>query len=114
MLKNDEYISWNKHSEWITDALRNEEKLLYIAKENNTNIGLIKFEKSDLKKDYEISINLHPSRRNLGLGKIILNLAIKRFWKESKDCLTITATIKEESSVVSRTPAEADRNNTKH
>ena len=95
MLRNSEYTSWSEHSEWIKNALNNEDKFLYIAKEKNSKISLIKFERFNEDKDYEISINLHSSRRNIGLGKIILNLAIKRFWEDSKDCQKIIATIKE-------------------
>ncbi|MCF6246319.1 MAG: UDP-2,4-diacetamido-2,4,6-trideoxy-beta-L-altropyranose hydrolase [Desulfobacula sp.] len=73
---NSSPILWEEHLHWFKKKLKNENSWIFIA-ENSIGdpIGQIRFDKkNDL---FEISYSLDKRFRNLGLGKVLLEVGIK-------------------------------------
>ena len=91
-------ISWAEHEKWYKSNLNEKGIKTYIAKENNTYLGVVRFEQLKLDENiYEISINLAPKERGKGLGKIILKNSIDCFLKDQLNYKVIKANIKSEN-----------------
>ena len=77
-------IDWERHQEWFKDKINDRNNYLYIAENNQGEIGQIRFECVDRKAvvDYSISSNF----RGKGFGKKVVQQAIKKI---KKNCLNI-------------------------
>ena len=92
---NNKVISWLEHKKWYERNLTENGIKTYIAKENKTHLGVVRFEQSKSKEYiYEISINVAPEKRGKGIGKIILKNSIDLFIKDNSNCKIIKAKIK--------------------
>ena len=73
MSDSDIFISFNDHHEWFKNVLKDKNRIIYIGSYQNIPFGMIRFDKLLGKIEiYSISINICPTKRNLGLGKLIL------------------------------------------
>ena len=69
---NQKIISWNEHSAWFKNNLKNKDIITIIAINNNKEkIGVIRYDKIS-KFEYDISININPKFRNRKLGSEFL------------------------------------------
>lgn len=95
---NSEFISWEIHNEWFESTLNDSNKYLYVGYLEKDIVGIVRFDKYyDEENCFLININIDPSMRNLGLGKIFLKQSIKKFFGEVKDADYIIADIKKEN-----------------
>lgn len=65
-------LSWNRHEEWFTEALSNPNRHLLIGVQNETAIGVIRYDVDPQTASAEVSIYLDPNRTGEGLGQPFL------------------------------------------
>lgn len=70
-------IPWADHEHWYYAKLADEQTLLLVAEADVGPIGQVRFEPSD--DGYVISYSLGPQFRRLGLGRPLLDCAVRRF-----------------------------------
>ena len=70
-------ITWNSHKVWFKKKLNSKNSNLYLFNHNNSLIGQVRFDRN--KNLVKIDYSLKKSFRGLGLGKKIVQLAIKRY-----------------------------------
>ena len=80
---NKKKISLKEHQIWITNLLKNKNKISYVCIYNNENIGICLFDIDKNQSRALISINLNPKFRGQGLSKKFLGLAILKFKKKN-------------------------------
>ena len=94
MFLNTTKVEWNKHVKWFQDSLLNKNFLIllcYLTK-SKQKCGVVRFLIDNSETD--ISINLAPKMRGLGLSKICLKEAIKFYYKSFSQNEEIIARIK--------------------
>ena len=91
-----EPVIWKIHSQWFTNALLSEEKMILICKDetNRHKLGMVRFEFLENGKQSEISINLCPKMRGKGLAKKCLKSSISFMLNEKPNCEILVADIK--------------------
>ena len=95
-IKTDE-VSWEAHSEWYKNSLKNKKIHLYVGTINMTNkVGMCRFNIDKTKNSAEVSINLNPDFRNKKLSSLFLQKTIDIFVKTEN--INLTATIKKENT----------------
>jgi len=95
MSDSDIFISFNDHDEWFKKVLLDKNRIIYIGSYQNIPFGIIRFDKLlDKKEIYSISINICPTKRNLGLGKFLLENSIIKLYEEDEDCKKVIADVK--------------------
>ena len=82
MSKDNKFIEWDIHQDWFNTFLSDETSFIYLAKINKISFGVSKFELIN-EGNYLISININPTLREKGLGKLLLEYSMKRFFKDS-------------------------------
>ena len=98
MSKSNSEISWDIHKNWFKKTLANQNNFLYIGLIENQNFGIVRFEEENDKNNiYNIHINLNNIYRGRGLGKILLQLSIKRFWADCGKAKYIKAEIRNDN-----------------
>ena len=98
MFDSDIFISFNDHDEWFKNVLKDKNRIIYIGSYQDIPFGMIRFDKLLGKKEiYSISINICPTKRNLGLGKLILKKSVIKLYKEREDCKKVIADVKVEN-----------------
>lgn len=63
--------TWEEHQRWLEHTLRSTDRLLLVAEDNGTPIGVLRFDLIDSMR-WEVSINVAPERRGKGVGVMIL------------------------------------------
>lgn len=96
MSHTSEVINWDKHYEWYCNSLDMESRILLICENScNEKIALVSFNISELKA--VISINLNPTQRGKGLGRLCLTKSIEVFYIEFSEIKNLLAEIKKEN-----------------
>ena len=95
MSNSNSLISFNNHDKWFRKAILDINKIIYIGLYQDIPFGMTRFDKLlDRKEIYIISINISPSKRNLGLGKFLLKNSIQKIFREDEGCIKVIADIK--------------------
>jgi UDP-2,4-diacetamido-2,4,6-trideoxy-beta-L-altropyranose hydrolase len=80
--RNQNLISWEAHKEWFRSALDDPSRILFCGEIDGIPIGIVRFEPIG-ELEYEVSINLAPERRGMGLGHRLLAVACEKIERES-------------------------------
>jgi RimJ/RimL family protein N-acetyltransferase len=64
-------VAWPDHEQWFARALRDPDRELLIAR-TDIDVGVLRFDRLAPADDWRVSINLAPSRRGRGLGRVVL------------------------------------------
>ena len=90
-------VSWESHSNWYSNSLKNINRYLYVGTIDATKkVGMCRFDIDATKKTAEVSINLNPDFRNKKISPLLLQTAIDVFTKAQN--VDLTATIKKENT----------------
>lgn len=91
-------ISFEEHTIWFENVMKNNKILFYITKIDNSPLGVSRFDLINSKyNSYEISINLSPFFRGKNLSKFHLISSLKRLNKDIPGNKKIIANIKKEN-----------------
>jgi UDP-2,4-diacetamido-2,4,6-trideoxy-beta-L-altropyranose hydrolase len=80
--RNTEKISLDEHATWFSKVLNksSDEHLFWIFEERGRPLGMVRFDR--MKSDtFEISIVVDPIYHGVGIGKVMLSLAMAKFKK---------------------------------
>jgi L-amino acid N-acyltransferase YncA len=80
--KNNNYVTPAEHNEWFRKSLDSRHKFIYIGVLNDALVGIVVYSKIEGKSNYEVSINVAPEMRSIGLGKHLYKLTEREFKKE--------------------------------
>jgi len=84
-------ITWESHTSWFEESLKNPNRYLYVSYLNDKEkIGVCRFDIDNTTHTAEVSINLNPLFRNKKLCEKILTEAIREFRGETNVALTAT------------------------
>ena len=79
MFFESEIINFKDHSNWFKETLANKNRKLYIGEVNRKKIGVCRFDFNKKNSSSEVSINMNPKMRSLGLGKRFLFQCIEDY-----------------------------------
>ena len=98
-----DYVEWDRHSNWFSTSLTNENKLLIMCEKKDTleKIAIVRFDVDEGRA--LISINLNPNQRGKSLAKLCLTNSIDYFSKYFSDINKIVAEIKKENITSEKT-----------
>lgn len=85
-------ITMDQHSIWLSQAISDPHQALYIGIHGEEKIGVCRFMYSCATKSAEVSINLNPLFRGMGLAYDLLKLSLETYGDVNK--CQITATIR--------------------
>lgn len=85
---NQEKIDLETHKKWFNNRVDNDDFLLLVARNGVNFIGSIRFEK-DIDNKFIISIQIHKNFRGKGLGKKLLQNAIKKLFNQKENPIII-------------------------
>jgi len=85
-----------EHKEWFEKLIQSNKDLIQIAEINGKPIGIILFIRVCESDYFEISINISPEYRKLGLGRKFLKLSEARLVEKVSKCI-IRANVLEEN-----------------
>ena len=77
MFFNSKKIRLNEHFEWFEFNKKSENSFMFIIKRNNHKIAFVIFKKINNSSFFEISVNLNPKFRGLGLSSKVICKSIK-------------------------------------
>ena len=99
---NTEYVEFAQHCAWYDKELDSDTSVVLIAflSDTSTRVGMVRFDSRLDSALAEVSINLNPDFRGLGLSSAVLSLAIAKFLPEG--IKTVVAKVKLEN-----TPSQA-------
>ena len=90
-------VSWEAHSNWYNNSLKNTNRYLYVGIIDTINkVGMCRFDIDENKNTAEVSINLNPDFRNKKISPLLLQKAIDVFSKAQN--VDLTATIKKDNT----------------
>lgn len=92
MSRSQEQVELDAHEKWLKDILNAPNKYLFIGSTSDLKVGICRFEINFDGTAAEVSINLNPQARGMGLSHHLLAAAIKEFRSNSR--INLTATIK--------------------
>ena len=94
MSHNTDYVEWDRHSNWFSSSLTNENRLLIMCEKKDTleKIAIVRFDVDEGRA--LVSINLNPNQRGKGLAKVCLTNSINYFSKYFSDINKMVAEIK--------------------
>lgn len=72
--------SYREHQDWFKASLTNINCQLYIGEIDAYKIGICRFDYNKSNSTAEVSINMNPTRRGLGLAKRFLALCIEQYY----------------------------------
>ena len=72
---NTEYVPYREHKEWFKASLKNESRYIFIILQNNTKIGVVRFDVEPMSKSAEIHINISRKHRHQEIGRKVLKEA---------------------------------------
>lgn len=91
-------VSWADHSAWLTRALGDPSRSIYIAElvdpGGSSAVGMCRFDMEEPAGPAEVSINLNPAHRGRGLAAGVLRAAIDRFCADRGAHVPLAATIR--------------------
>lgn len=85
---NQEKIDLETHKKWFNNRVDNDDFLLLVVRNGVNFIGSIRFEK-DIDNKFIISIQIHKNFRGKGLGKKLLQNAIKKLHNHKENPIII-------------------------
>ena len=85
--KSGKGVVLKEHKEWFGKLIQSNKDLIQIAEINGKPIGIILFISESGSSYFEISINIAPEYRRLGLGKKFLNLSEARLVEKVSKCV---------------------------
>jgi L-amino acid N-acyltransferase YncA len=88
-------VTLEEHIVWFNRSLLNPNRKIYIGVEEDTRIGVCRFDFSTNGGYAEVSINLNPAARGKGFGMLLLSAAIAEY--RDLKCCTLIASIKKEN-----------------
>jgi RimJ/RimL family protein N-acetyltransferase len=100
MSRNNAPIGEQAHNAWFERARRNRDRVLLVGVVLGRPIGMVRFDRLNCTASWEINIALAPEERGKGMGKMLLALALSRFFATYPEA-TLLAEINQ-SNVVSR------------
>jgi RimJ/RimL family protein N-acetyltransferase len=92
---NSALIDRETHEQWYQASLNNSKRIMVIVVKDQTNIGLVRFDLSDVDPVYEIHIYLAPEWQGKNLGLAALLNAEKWFSQTVEKDTIIIARVKE-------------------
>ena len=93
MFKNSGLVTWERHCEWFANALSSSEICVLICeREHGEPICVVRFDVNVTQAS--VSINLSPTARGQGLGRVCLDLAMHHFKSRRPFISTFYAEIK--------------------
>ena len=78
------YINNLEHKEWLKKKLDSENSIIYLSKNENRNIGVVRFERLSKQNLTEVSIILSPEYRGYKISEKILKEALNKIFIENK------------------------------
>lgn len=72
---NTEYVPYEEHQEWFKASLKNESRHIFIIWQNNTRVGMVRFDVEPMSKAAVIHINISSEHRNQEIGRKVLKEA---------------------------------------
>jgi L-amino acid N-acyltransferase YncA len=73
-------VTWESHSDWFSNSLKNNNCYLYIVSIDATKkVGICRFDIDAKKNTAEVSINLNPDFRNKKMSRLLLQKSIEAF-----------------------------------
>ena len=95
MFRNSELVSWQDHESWFEKLLLASNRYIYVGYLHDKPSGVVRFDLIDgTKGDYEVSINISPDYRGIGIGKLILSSGIQNLRKENKLLSNVIAEVR--------------------
>lgn len=92
-------IPWEEHVSWFERKLAQEEAYLYVVEQGQTPVGQVRFDADPENKSlFVISYSLAPEARGMGLGELILQKALRRFYLERREAVSLKALVKEKNT----------------
>lgn len=79
MSRNHVALEETPHRAWLSRVLDDSGRLLLIGTEDGKPFGMVRFDKHDADQ-WEVSIAMAPETRSRGMGKLLLKLALSRFF----------------------------------
>jgi ribosomal protein S18 acetylase RimI-like enzyme len=89
-------VALKQHEEWFENLIQSNKDLIQIAEINGKPIGIILFIKECESDYFELSINISPEYRKLGLGRKFLKLSEARLVEKVSKCI-VRANVLEEN-----------------
>jgi L-amino acid N-acyltransferase YncA len=74
---NTQKISWENHKKWFKKKIKNKKSYLLVFEKKNFSIGQVRFDKAY--NFVKVSFSISKKFRGLGIGKKMLNMAIKKY-----------------------------------
>lgn len=95
---NTERVKLNEHQDWFNERLKRENVFLYVFELDSVPFGQVRYE---VDKEAIIYISIQESHRGKGLGGLMVEMSLKKFFGENPDKDSVYAYIKEtnESSI---------------
>ena len=95
MFHNNDLVSWEEHCLWFEESLKDSKRKMYIAINGKELYGIVRFDSLPKNSsEFEVSINLKPSKRGKGLSKEILELSICKLLKDNPSVNILFAEVK--------------------
>jgi RimJ/RimL family protein N-acetyltransferase len=90
-------IPWEDHCRWFTGKLQGPGCVIYIAvDEADRPLGQVRFDRLDGLDEAVVDVSIDPLQRGAGLGPILLQRGLNRYFSETPDRL-VHALIKEDN-----------------
>ena len=94
---NPRELKYSEHKKWFFESLNKEDRILLIALERRTPVGVIRFDlKSPEDQTAEVDIYVDPEKTGQGLGKIMLWQA-EEWLRQNTDTHVLIAKVKEKN-----------------
>lgn len=88
-------VAWENHQQWFADALASSSRLLLIAQQSDSKIGMTRFDIA--KNQATVSINLAPAWRGKNMAVALLSKSLVYFAERHPTVTTVLAQIKKEN-----------------
>ncbi len=72
---NTEYVPYQEHKEWFKASLKNENRYRVMVLQNNTKVGMVRFDVEPMSKAAVIHINIASEHRHQEIGRKVLKEA---------------------------------------
>ena len=94
---NTAHISQETHDKWFDRMMKNPLEIQYIMMLENEPVGQIRFSLSDDLTEAEVDYSIDIKKRGLGLGKNLIELALKKIKEEKPGITKIVGRVKEDN-----------------
>lgn len=97
------------HDRWFKSVLSRSDRMLFVGIDNDTPIGVVRFDGSSNRKSWGVSINLSPDARGKGLSLPLLSSAIAEMRKTlSQEHLCLIADVRSDNGRSNKLFQKAD------